>query len=119
MTDNGTGGIPHQSSDSLLKRLFAPNGAPPNGPEPPAWATGSMGFGDNGHRGAYGEEFIRMLATAANLDVTRKERDRVGVDWQLGYAGRRGTAGFRPLRHRSSARRRRTSTATTSTTSSR
>ncbi|MEU9340457.1 DUF4365 domain-containing protein [Streptomyces sp. NPDC048278] len=54
----------------------------------------SKGFGDNGHRGAFGEEFIRMLATAANLDVTRKERDRVGVDWQLGYAGRRGTRRF-------------------------
>lgn len=53
-----------------------------------------MGFGDNSHRGAFGEEFIRMLATAANLDVTRKERDRVGVDWQLGYAGRRGTRRF-------------------------
>ncbi|MER5517606.1 DUF4365 domain-containing protein [Streptomyces sp. NPDC002763] len=56
--------------------------------------NGSKGFGDNSHRGAFGEEFIRMLATAANLDVTRKERDRVGVDWQLGYAGRRGTRRF-------------------------
>ncbi|MFI1419917.1 hypothetical protein ACH4VX_18350 [Streptomyces sp. NPDC020731] len=32
----------------------------------------------------------RELATAANLDVTRKERDRVGVDRQSGYAGRSG-----------------------------
>lgn len=67
-------------------------GIPLTGPEhAPGWAKGSSGFGDNGHRGAFGEEFVRMLATAANLDVTRKERDRVGVDWQLGYAGRRGT----------------------------
>lgn len=87
MTDSTTGGIPHQPSDGLLRRLFSPQQAP-------GWATGSMGFGDNGHRGAFGEEFIRMLATAANLDVTRKERDRVGVDWQLGYTGRRGTRRF-------------------------
>ncbi|MFE3684154.1 MULTISPECIES: DUF4365 domain-containing protein [unclassified Streptomyces] len=70
-------------------------GVPLTGPEyAPGWLKGSTGFGDNGHRGAFGEEFIRMLATAANLDVTRKERDRVGVDWQLGYAGRAGTRRF-------------------------
>ncbi|MFS4091469.1 DUF4365 domain-containing protein [Streptomyces sp. AF1A] len=92
MTDSTTGGIPHQQPNDLLKRLFAPKSTGPSGPaSPPAWVQGSQGFGDNGHRGAFGEEFIRMLATAANLDVTRKERDRVGVDWQLGYAGRRGT----------------------------
>ncbi|MGW4011537.1 DUF4365 domain-containing protein [Streptomyces sp. NPDC004763] len=92
MRDSTTGGIPHQQPNDLLKRLFAPKPATPSAPAPPpAWVQESTGFGDNGHRGAFGEEFIRMLATAANLDVTRKERDRVGVDWQLGYAGRRGT----------------------------
>ncbi|WP_217140438.1 DUF4365 domain-containing protein [Streptomyces sp. AC627_RSS907] len=95
MTDSATGGIPHQPSDELLKRLFSPQGVAASCPQPaPGWAQGSSGFGDNGHRGAFGEEFIRMLATAANLDVTRKERDRVGVDWQLGYTGRRGTRRF-------------------------
>ncbi|GGP71246.1 DUF4365 domain-containing protein [Streptomyces melanogenes] len=95
MADGATGGIPHQSSDGLLQRLCGHQGVPPTDPAPePGWAQGSKGFGDNGHRGAFGEEFIRMLATAANLDVTRKERDRVGVDWQLGYAGRRGTRRF-------------------------
>ncbi|MEU6771722.1 DUF4365 domain-containing protein [Streptomyces sp. NPDC046759] len=97
MTDNRTGGIPHQPSSGAFpaKSWGAAYGVPLTGPEhAPGWVKGSTGFGDNGHRGAFGEEFIRMLATAANLDVTRKERDRVGVDWQLGYAGRRGTRRF-------------------------
>ncbi|MFD8370470.1 DUF4365 domain-containing protein [Streptomyces sp. NPDC059688] len=94
MTDNRTGGIPHQSSSGWppAKPVLRQYGVPLTGPEDvPGWLKESTGFGDNGHRGAFGEEFIRMLATAANLDVTRKERDRVGVDCQLGYAGRRGT----------------------------
>lgn len=48
-------------------------------------------LGDNGHRGDFGEQFVRMLAAAANLDAARRERDRVGVDWQLGHPGRSGT----------------------------
>ncbi|MFF2931805.1 DUF4365 domain-containing protein [Streptomyces mirabilis] len=91
MTDSRTGGIPHQPSSGKGSSYGVPLSGPENAP---GWVNGSTGFGDNGHRGAYGEEFIRMLATAANLDVTRKERDRVGVDWQLGYAGRRGTRRF-------------------------
>jgi hypothetical protein len=66
MTDSRTGGIPHQPSSG--KGQY---GVPLSGPEhAPGWAKGSTGFGDNGHRGAFGEEYIRMLATAANLDVT-------------------------------------------------
>jgi hypothetical protein len=51
----------------------------------------SLPMGDNGHRGDFGETFIRALAAVANLDAARRERDRVGVDWQLGYPGRAGT----------------------------
>ncbi|MFE0347277.1 DUF4365 domain-containing protein [Streptomyces griseoluteus] len=94
MADNRTGGIPQQSSSGSppVAPFAAAYGVPLTGSGPaPGWVKGSEGFGDNGHRGAFGEEFIRMLATAANLDVTQKERDRVGIDWQLGYAGRRGT----------------------------
>jgi len=97
MTDNRTGGIPHQPSSGLTpaKSVAGTYGVPLTGPEhAPGWLKGSTGFGDNGHRGAFGEEFIRMLATAADLDVSRKERDRVGVDWQLGYTGRAGTRRF-------------------------
>ncbi|MFI6804459.1 DUF4365 domain-containing protein [Streptomyces luteogriseus] len=98
MADSRTGGIPHQSSSGAHPAkhgLVGQYGVPLTGPEhTPEWAKSSMGFGDNGHRGAFGEEFIRMLATAANLDVTQKERDRVGIDWQLGYTGRRGTRRF-------------------------
>ncbi|MFB7579963.1 DUF4365 domain-containing protein [Streptomyces hydrogenans] len=81
MTDSTIGGIPQQHSKSSY-------GVPL---EPPAWATAATGFGDNGHRGDFGETFIRMLAAAANLDAARRERDRVGVDWQLGHPGRPGT----------------------------
>ncbi|WP_255949928.1 DUF4365 domain-containing protein [Streptomyces odontomachi] len=83
MADSKTGGIPQQAS----------NGAPsvPTPAPPPQWATASVGFGDNGHRGDFGEQFIRMLAAAANIDATKRERDRVGVDWQLGHPGRSGT----------------------------
>ncbi|MGW5444959.1 DUF4365 domain-containing protein [Streptomyces asiaticus] len=51
-------------------------------------------MGDNGHRGDYGEQFVRALAAAANLDAARRERDRVGIDWNLGYPGRAGTRAF-------------------------
>jgi hypothetical protein len=89
MTDSRTGGIPQQPSPS------AQYGVPLPGPGPgPEWAAGSVGFGDNGHRGDFGETFIRMLAAAANLDASRRERDRVGVDWQLGHPGRAGTRRF-------------------------
>jgi Domain of unknown function (DUF4365) len=94
MTDTTAGGIPHQPSSGPppAKPASGTYGVPLNGPlRAPGWLNSSTGFGDNSHRGVFGEEFIRMLAAAANLDVTHKERDRVGVDWQLGYAGRRGT----------------------------
>ncbi|AXK37096.1 DUF4365 domain-containing protein [Streptomyces armeniacus] len=48
-------------------------------------------MGDNGHKGDFGEQFVRALAAVANLDASRRDRDRVGVDWQLGYPGRHGT----------------------------
>jgi hypothetical protein len=51
-------------------------------------------MGDNGHRGDFGEQFVRALAAAANLDAARRDRDRVGVDWNLGYPGRAGTRMF-------------------------
>lgn len=89
MTDSKTGGIPQQPSHT------AKYGFPAPGSEPtPEWADSSVGFGDNGHRGDFGETFIRMLAAAANLDAARRERDRVGVDWQLGHPGRAGTRRF-------------------------
>ncbi|MFD5817977.1 DUF4365 domain-containing protein [Streptomyces sp. NPDC127038] len=95
MTGSRTGGIPHQPSSGNGHTGKHTYGVPLSRlGNAPGWANGSTGFGDNSHRGVYGEEFIRMLATAANLDVTRKERDRVGVDWQLGYAGRKGTRRF-------------------------
>lgn len=85
MTESRTGGIPQQHHPNMY-------GVPLEAPEPsPAWVAGSTGFGENGHRGDFGETFIRMLAAAANLDAARRERDRVGVDWQLGHPGRAGT----------------------------
>ncbi|MDH6488712.1 DUF4365 domain-containing protein [Streptomyces sp. SAI-127] len=99
MTDNRTGGIPHQASNggpaAKPVSVNTSYGVPLTGSEhAPGLLKSSTGFGDNGHRGAFGEEFIRMLATAANLDVSKKERDRAGVDWQLGYVGRAGTRRF-------------------------
>lgn len=87
MTESRTGGIPHQHPHVY--------GVPLGAPTPtPAWITESTGFGENGHRGDFGETFIRMLAAAANLDAARRERDRVGVDWQLGHPGRPGIRRF-------------------------
>ncbi|WP_086747631.1 MULTISPECIES: DUF4365 domain-containing protein [Streptomyces] len=86
MTDSTTGGIPPQPS-----RPKGNYGIPIVGPQPPDWAQASKGFGENGHRGDFGEQFIRMLAAAANIDAARRERDRVGVDWQLGHPGQLGT----------------------------
>ncbi|MFF9757996.1 MULTISPECIES: DUF4365 domain-containing protein [Streptomyces] len=54
------------------------------------WEEFSPGFGDNSHRGHFGEQFIRMLAAAANIDAAQRDRDRVGVDWQLGHPRRSG-----------------------------
>lgn len=86
MTDSRTGGIPQQPSRKHFYGVALP------GPEPvPDWALASTGFGQNGHRGDFGEQFIRMLAAAANIDAAHRERDRVGVDWQLGHPGRPGT----------------------------
>ncbi|MEV1026786.1 DUF4365 domain-containing protein [Streptomyces sp. NPDC050264] len=93
MADSTTGGIPQQApqGDHGVSRC----GVPPGHPEPlPAWGEHSTGFGDNGHRGNFGEQFIHMLAAAANLDASQRDRDRVGVDWQLGYPGRPGTRRF-------------------------
>ncbi|MFE5829941.1 DUF4365 domain-containing protein [Streptomyces sp. NPDC056488] len=86
MTDSRTGGIPQQHH-------VAGNHGVPLGHQgsQPAWVAKATGFGENGHRGDFGETFIRMLAAAANLDATRRERDRVGVDWQLGHPGRAKT----------------------------
>ncbi|MFE2025285.1 DUF4365 domain-containing protein [Streptomyces hygroscopicus] len=74
MTGATTGGFPHQYE--------------------PCGELEPLPMGDNGHRGDYGEQFIRALAAAANLDAARRERDRVGIDWNLGYPGRSGTRRF-------------------------
>lgn len=86
MADSRIGGIPQQPTGAANGGVSLPEAEPA-----PEWASGSEGFGENGHRGSFGEQFIRMLATAANLDLSQRERDRVGVDWQLGFAGRSGT----------------------------
>ncbi|MFF7151110.1 DUF4365 domain-containing protein [Streptomyces griseoaurantiacus] len=83
MADSRTGGVPHQASAGA-------HGAPQGSAPPPQWAGQVEGFGDNGHRGHFGEQFIRMLAVAANIDASQRDRDRVGVDWQLGHPGRPG-----------------------------
>ncbi|MFD9876641.1 DUF4365 domain-containing protein [[Kitasatospora] papulosa] len=57
-------------------------------------AAGLVPLGDHQHRGDFGETFVRMLAAAANLDATKRERDRVGIDWQLGHPGKQGTRRF-------------------------
>lgn len=87
MADSTTGGIPHQA-------LPAAHGVPPGPGTLPDWVEHSPGFGENGHRGHFGEQFIRMLAAAANIDAAQRDRDRVGVDWQLGHPGRPGTHRF-------------------------
>lgn len=74
MTDGPNGGFPHQY--------------------PLGGALEELPMGDGGHRGDYGEQFVRALAAAANLDASRRDRDRVGVDWSLGYPGRAGTRRF-------------------------
>ncbi len=50
-------------------------------------------MGDNNHKGDFGEQFVRALATAANLNVS-SSRDRLGIDWELTYPGRGGTRRF-------------------------
>ncbi|MFJ2173921.1 DUF4365 domain-containing protein [Streptomyces sp. NPDC087851] len=87
MADSRIGGVPHQTTNGH-------HGAEPGTRPTPAWAAHSTGFGENGHRGDFGEQFIRMLAAAANLDAAKRERDRVGVDWQLGHPGRPGIRRF-------------------------
>lgn len=89
MTDSVTGGIPqqHHPKGNCAVPLTGPG-------QQPAWAAAATGFGENGHRGDFGETFIRMLAAAANLDATHRERDRVGIDWQIGHPGRAGTRRF-------------------------
>lgn len=87
MTDSRTGGIPQQTPKGGYS---VPLGSGPL----PDWAEHSTGFGGNGHRGHFGEQFIRMLAVAANIDAAQRDRDRVGVDWQLGHPGRPGTHRF-------------------------
>ncbi|MFC8534747.1 DUF4365 domain-containing protein [Streptomyces sp. NPDC057249] len=57
------------------------------GPQP--WLE-PVAMGDNNHKGDFGEQFVRSLATAANLNIS-SSRDRLGVDWELTYPGRGGT----------------------------
>ncbi|MEU6016509.1 DUF4365 domain-containing protein [Streptomyces sp. NPDC047515] len=52
-----------------------------------------VAMGDNNHKGDFGEQFVRALATAANLNVSNS-RDRLGIDWELTYPGRGGTRRF-------------------------
>lgn len=68
---SGKGGVPRQ---------FSPHGG--DGWDP-------IEFGDHGHKGAFGEQFVATLATAANLEpVKSAHRDRFGVDWTLSRPGR-------------------------------
>ncbi|WP_406731775.1 DUF4365 domain-containing protein [Streptomyces sp. NBC_01794] len=53
----------------------------------------SVEMGDHNHQGDFGEQFVRALATAANLNVSNS-RDRLGIDWELTYPGRGGTRRF-------------------------
>ncbi|MFH8756598.1 DUF4365 domain-containing protein [Streptomyces atroolivaceus] len=66
----------------------------PAGPVDPSGAAEPwlepVAMGDNNHKGDFGEQFVRALATAANLNVS-SSRDRLGVDWELTYPGRGGT----------------------------
>lgn len=87
MAESRTGSVPQQVPKG---HYGVPLGADPQ----PEWAEHSAGFGENGHRGHFGEQFIRMLAAAANIDATGRDRDRVGVDWQLGHPGRPGMHRF-------------------------
>ncbi|MFD4696696.1 DUF4365 domain-containing protein [Streptomyces niveus] len=87
MTESRTGGVPQQLP-------YGHYGVPLGADQPPEWAEHSKGFGENQHRGHFGEQFIRMLAAAANLDAAGRDRDRVGVDWQLGHPGRPGRHRF-------------------------
>ncbi|MFZ4188977.1 DUF4365 domain-containing protein [Streptomyces pseudogriseolus] len=87
MADSTTGGVPHQMPYPHFGVELQPAPAPD-------WVEHSTGFGDNRHRGHFGEQFVRMLAVAANIDAAQRDRDRVGVDWQLGHPGRPGTHRF-------------------------
>ncbi|WP_431990225.1 hypothetical protein [Streptomyces albogriseolus] len=60
MADSTTGGVPHQVPYPHFGVELEPAPAPD-------WVEHSTGFGDNRHRGHFGEQFVRMLAVAANL----------------------------------------------------
>jgi hypothetical protein len=62
------------------------------GPAADPWLE-PVEMGDHNHQGDFGEQFVRALATAANLNVSNS-RDRLGIDWELTYPGRGGTRKF-------------------------
>ncbi|TYR51104.1 DUF4365 domain-containing protein [Streptomyces parvus] len=93
---SGDGGYPTSSG---LGRPPGPGAIPP--PTVPPGSAGlpatsslePLELGDNNHKGDFGEQFVRALATAANLNVS-SSRDRLGIDWELTYPGRGGTRKF-------------------------
>ncbi|MFD9959211.1 DUF4365 domain-containing protein [Amycolatopsis sp. NPDC058986] len=46
-----------------------------------------MGLDKSEHQGAFGESFIRVLASAAGLTVGQEDIDTRGIDLTLGYKG--------------------------------
>ncbi len=70
-----------------------PAGSPESGSSPADPWLEPLELGDNNHKGDFGEQFVRALATAANLNVS-DSRDRLGIDWELTYPGRGGTRKF-------------------------
>jgi hypothetical protein len=48
----------------------------------------------NNHQGKFGEDYVRVLASAAGLIVQRPDLDHIGVDFTLRWPGRLGVAAF-------------------------
>lgn len=55
----------------------------------------SMGLDPNQHQGAFGESFVRVLASAAGLTVARADLDVDGCDFTIGHNGVLGSTRHR------------------------
>ncbi|MFD5041322.1 DUF4365 domain-containing protein [Streptomyces sp. NPDC058377] len=94
-------GVPVQGDSGEWDATGTPASAALPHPTEPAAAAGAptepwlepVAMGDTNHKGDFGEQFVRALATAANLNVS-SSRDRLGIDWELTYPGRGGTRKF-------------------------
>jgi hypothetical protein len=61
---------------------------------PPLLPQGWAMLDDRNHQGKFGEDYVRVLASAAGLIVSTPDLDIVGVDFSLHWPARTGTAAY-------------------------